>query len=154
MAKIRILSFGDIKSTGLQDLHDDFLKRISKYLAIQSLCLKDLKYASLDQAKYEHFVAESIKENRQARDYVFLLDRRGKTFSSKEFSVKIEKKIQNHDLLFVIGGATGFSEAHFPLAHEVISFSPMTFPHQFFRVMLLEQIYRAFAILKNEPYAK
>ena len=92
----------------------------------------------------------------QSGDVVVLLDERGKEFTSRDFSSYIDKKMVTvaKNLIFVIGGPYGFSKAMYDRANEKLSLSKMTFPHQLFRVMLLEQVYRAFNIIKGTKYHK
>ena len=100
--------------------------------------------------KAESFLKESIKKD----SYVFALDLRGKQFSSEEFSKKIDDIALNFNssITFIIGGTLGLNEEVLSLCNEKISFSKMTFPHQLFRVFLLEQIFRAFKISRGETY--
>ena len=87
-------------------------------------------------------------------DYIVLLDEKGKTFTSVEFSKKIEKYMLNSykRIVFIIGGAFGFSDQIYSIANEKISLSKMTFSHQMVRLFFMEQLYRAYTILRNEKY--
>ena len=97
---------------------------------------------------------EQIIKLLEKGDYVILLDETGKEFTSKEFAGYINKKqVANvKHLVFILGGAYGFSDELYQLANEKMSLSKMTFPHQMVRYIFLEQLYRAFTIINNEPY--
>ena len=107
---------------------------------------------SRDQIKEKE--GELILKNIKATDDVVLLDERGSTFTSLEWASHLQKKInyEGKDIVFVIGGAYGFSQKVYQRANGKISLSKMTFSHQIIRVIFLEQLYRAFTIMKGEPY--
>ena len=114
--------------------------------------LKNTKSLSMDQQKEKE--AELILKALQPGDVVVLLDEHGKEFRSIEFADWIEKKMHtvNKRLVFIIGGPYGFSPKVYAAAHEKISLSKMTFSHQMIRLIFVEQLYRAFTILNNNPY--
>ncbi len=157
MLSINIVCVGKIKEKYLKEAIDEYSKRISKYCNIKIIELQDEKlpdkfYQSLLDAVKEKECAK-IKENLKKDSYIIALDLKGKELSSEEFSKKIEDiSITNSSITFVIGGTLGLNDDIRALANEKICFSKMTFPHQLIRVFLLEQIYRAYKISKNETY--
>jgi 23S rRNA (pseudouridine1915-N3)-methyltransferase len=119
---------------------------------IETVELKNTK--NLDQESVRSKEGENILAHIKAGDWVVLLDDKGKEYSSLAFSQQIEKKqlqrIKN--LIFVVGGAYGFSKPLYTRCDEQLSLSKMTFSHQIIRIIFLEQLYRAYSILHNEPY--
>ena len=141
--KIKIAWIGKSKEPAIQSLTDDYLKRISRYSDAVGLVLKD-EGAILALAR---------GERQKERHKLILLDSRGKQFSSEELAELLDRDQQQAlPLLFAVGGADGFSEVARCQAGSVLSLGKMTLPHELARVVLLEQIYRAFTILKNHPY--
>jgi len=141
--KIKIAWIGKSKEPAIQSLTDDYLKRISHYSDAVGLMLKD-EAAILALAR---------GERQKERHKLILLDSRGKQFSSEELAELLDREQQQAlPLLFAVGGADGFSEAARRQAGSALSLGKITLPHELARVVLLEQIYRAFTILKNHPY--
>jgi len=141
--KIKVAWIGKTKEPAIQALTDDYLKRLSRYADVAGLALKD-EAALLVLAR---------GERQKERHKLVLLDSRGKQLSSEELAKLLEREqVQSLPLLFAIGGADGFSEEARQEAGFVLSLGRMTLPHELARVVLLEQIYRAFTILKNHPY--
>ena len=141
--KIKVAWIGKTKQPAIQALTDDYLKRLSRYADVAGLALKD-EAALLVLAR---------GERQKERHKLVLLDSRGKQLSSEELAKLLEREqVQSLPLLFAIGGADGFSEEARQEAGFVLSLGRMTLPHELARVVLLEQIYRAFTILKNHPY--
>jgi 23S rRNA (pseudouridine1915-N3)-methyltransferase len=141
--KIKVAWIGKTKAPAIQALTDDYLKRLSRYAEIAGLALKD-EAAVLALAR---------GERQKERHKLVLLDSRGKQLSSEELAEFLEREqVRALPLLFAIGGADGFSEEARQQAGFVLSLGRMTLPHELARVVLLEQIYRAFTILKNHPY--
>lgn len=144
---IKILCVGKIKEGYLQDLINDYLKRISKYHKIEIIELKD----DSNYLKETSNLLEHIKSS----DYNIALDIKGKMVKSEEFASIIDKTfLTNSTITFIIGGSLGLNEEIKNKCQQVISFSHLTFPHGLFRGILLEQIYRSFKILNNEAYHK
>lgn len=151
---------GKIKEKFLRDAIDEYSKRLSKYCKLEVIEVADEKTPDNASEKEELQIKEKegaqilskIKDNA----YVIAMDLKGKTLSSEEFSSFIDNcGIQgNSNLVFIIGGSLGLSQDVLNRANYKLCFSKMTFPHQLFRVMLLEQIYRGFRIIKGEPYHK
>lgn len=145
--KIKVAWIGKTKEPAIQTLTDEYLKRISHYAEIAGVALKDenaiLSLASLEGRQ---------KQNKE-RCKLIVLDSRGKQVSSEELAAFLEREQVNAmPLLFAIGGSDGFSEQTRRRAALTLSFGKMTLPHELARVVLLEQLYRAFTILKNHPY--
>ncbi len=141
--KIKIAWIGKTKEAAIQILTDDYLKRIARYAEVSGLVVKD-EAAILNLAHVER---------QKERHRLIVLDSRGRQFSSEELAQWLEREqIQSIPLLFAIGGADGFSETTRREAALTLSLGKMTLPHELARVVLLEQIYRAFTILKNHPY--
>lgn len=129
--------------------------RLSHYVPFDMIEIPDLKQTSAltpDQIKGRE--GEMILKAVKPSDHLILMDERGKTFSSVEWARDLEQKSVRlaKDLVFVIGGPYGFSKAVYDRCDEKISLSKMTFSHQLVRVIFLEQLYRAFTIIKGEPY--
>ena len=144
---IKILCVGKIKEGYLQDLINDYLKRISKYHKIEIIELKD----DSNYQKETSNLLEHIKKT----DYNIALDIKGKMVTSEEFASIIDKTfLTNSTITFIIGGSLGLNEEIKSKCQQIISFSHLTFPHGLFRGILLEQIYRSFKILNNEAYHK
>lgn len=144
---IKILCVGKIKESYLNDLINDYLKRISKYHKIQIIELKD-------DINYEKEIS-SLDKSINPNDYNIALDPRGKLLTSEDFAKKIDNTFLEHGTItFIIGGSNGLNDNIRKKADDIISFSTLTFPHGLFRGILLEQIYRSFKINNNETYHK
>jgi len=134
---------------------DDYQKRLWFYIKFDLEVIPDIKNAkSLSEAQQKEKEGELILAKLTPTDQLILLDENGKTFSSVGFSDELQKKMNSgiKTLVFVIGGPYGFSEAVYSKAQGKISLSAMTFSHQMVRLFFIEQLYRAFTILRNEPY--
>ncbi|TNE79957.1 MAG: 23S rRNA (pseudouridine(1915)-N(3))-methyltransferase RlmH [Bacteroidetes bacterium] len=130
-------------------------KRLPHYLPFQKQVFPDIKNAkNLDQASLKVKEGEAFLKKLDKRDFLVLLDENGKVSSSVQFANQLEKwNIQGIDrLVFLIGGAYGFSDEVYDRANHKMSLSPMTFSHQMVRLIFLEQLYRACSINKGEPY--
>jgi len=153
--KIQLTVIGKTNQDFVQKGLDEFCGRLKHYIPFELDIIPDIKNTkNLSQEQQKEKESELILKNIQAGDYVVLLDERGKEFSSLQFADYIEKKthVVNKKLVFVIGGAYGFSEKLYEAASEKISLSKMTFSHQLIRLIFVEQLYRAMTILNNEPY--
>ncbi len=148
---IKIICIGKVKDKNLQNLIEDYYKRISKYMSIQIIELKD-ENENYDEMKKE---SKEILNYLDNKSYNIALDRLGKNISSIEFSKLIDKTfIVYPNINLFIGGSLGLDKSVLDKCNMVLSFSSLTFPHQLFRLMLLEQVYRSFKILNNERYHK
>ena len=144
---IKIICLGKLKEKYLCDAVNEYKKRISKYSKIEIIELNDL-----DDLKKEK---ELIEKNIGSKDYVITLEIEGNSISSVELANKIDNIFNtNSTITFIIGSSTGLHQDIKNRSNYKLSFSKLTFPHQLFRVMLLEQIYRSFKINNNETYHK
>ena len=150
---IKIICVGSIKENYFKDAIEEYSKRLSKYTKLEIIEVKDYSINEIDKCLKleEEEIIKSIKE----KDYVITLEIEGNSLSSEELANKIDITLQNNSNIdFIIGGSYGLSDNIKNLANYKLSFSKMTFPHQLFRIILLEQIYRSFKILNNETYHK
>lgn len=160
MPKIKIVAVGPLKETAYRDLADEYLKRLKPLATVEILELKDDPAGEKDPAKYWRELENKIfaKKNfdkKNTREKIVALDERGKSFDSPSFASFLNAFFTSGDTpVFLIGGSQGLGPDIPQKTSHRISFSPMTFPHRLFRVMLLEQIYRGFTILRGEPYHK
>lgn len=149
---IKIICIGKIKENYLKEAILEYSKRLSKYTKLEIIELPD---SSFDIKKTLEVERDNILTKLNKNDYNILLDIDGHTFNSLEFSENLNKiRNINSNITFIIGGSNGVHDDIRALVNERISFSKLTFPHQLFRVMLLEQIYRSFKILNHEEYHK
>ena len=152
---IRLLTIGKTDNKALQTLIDDYTKRLSFYVKFDLEIIPDIKNVkNLSEAQQKEKEGELILSKITPTDQLILLDENGKTFSSVGFSDFLQKKMNAgiKTLVFVIGGPYGFSETVYQKAQSKVSLSEMTFSHQMVRLFVIEQIYRGFTILRNEPY--
>lgn len=133
---------------------EDYLQRIRHYISFDIEVIPELKNTkSLSTGQIKEKEGELIVKALQPGDVPVLLDECGKEFRSIEFAAWIERKMHTAKrLVFIIGGAYGFSQAVYQIAQEKISLSKMTFSHQMIRLIFTEQLYRAMSILNNSPY--
>lgn len=157
---ITIISVGKIKEKYHKDAINEYTKRLSAYCKLKFIEVSDEKAPENLSIKEEVMVKDKegikILSKLKKTQYVFALDLEGKQRSSEEFSDEINN-LQLHgksDLVFIIGGSLGLSQEVLKNSDQKISFSKMTFPHQMMKVILLEQVYRAFKIMMGEPYHK
>ena len=152
---IKLLAIGKTDNKALQTLIDDYTKRLSFYVKFDLEIIADIKNVkNLSEKQQKEKEGELILSKIGNTDHLVLLDENGKTFSSVGFADELQKKMNTgiKTLVFVIGGPYGFSEEVYKKANGKISLSAMTFSHQMVRLFIIEQIYRGFTILKNEPY--
>lgn len=157
---IDIICVGKLKEKYLKQAIEEYSKRLSRYCKLNIIELPDEKTPDNASEKEElqikdkegNLILNKIKDN----SYVIAMDLKGKQLTSEELSNFVQELgvRGESNLVFVIGGSLGLSEAVIKRANYKLCFSKMTFPHQLFRVMLLEQIYRGFRIMKGEPYHK
>lgn len=150
---IKIITVGSIKEKYLKDAIEEYTKRLTKYTNIEIIELKDEGLVEAEKAK--ELEGQKILKHINPRDYLITMEIEGKQLTSEEFAMKIDKTlIENSNITFVIGGSYGICDEIKNMSNFKLSFSKMTFPHQLFRVIILEQIYRAFKINNNESYHK
>lgn len=158
--KITIIAVGKIKESFYREAVAEYGKRLSRYCKLEIIQVEDEKTpdkagAALE-AEIRHKEAERIMKHIREDAYVITLEIRGKMYDSEEFASEIEKLATqgNSHIQFIIGGSLGLHEEICQKADRAVSFSKMTYPHQLMRVILLEQIYRAYRIINGEPYHK
>ena len=153
--KIKVLVIGKTDDKNLQILIDKYEKRLKHYVKFEMEIIPDLKKTkNLSEKEQKEREGEMLLKKISPMDQLWLLDEKGKTFKSIEFSTFFQRKMNAgiKQLIFAVGGPYGFSADVYQKAVGQISLSKMTFSHQMIRLFLTEQIYRAFTILKNEPY--
>ncbi|PHS65648.1 MAG: 23S rRNA (pseudouridine(1915)-N(3))-methyltransferase RlmH [Flavobacterium sp.] len=153
--KIKLLAIGKTDSKNLQQLIEEYTKRLGFYVPFSLEIIPDIKNSkNLSEAQQKKTEGGEILKRIEKSDTLILLDENGKTFSSVHFSEYLQKKMNSglKTLVFVIGGPYGFSEEIYKRANGKVSLSTMTFSHQMVRLFFIEQLYRGFTILRNEPY--
>lgn len=149
---INLICVGNLKETFSKQEQEEYLKRLSAFCKVNVIEIKE-------QNQFENSSVTLEKEGeeilRKLKGYVIMCDIKGKELSSPALAEKLENLMQtNSEISFVVGGSYGVCEKVKSLSKEKISFSPMTFPHNLFRIMLLEQVYRAFTIINGKTYHK
>ena len=153
--KIKLLAIGKTDNKHLIQLIEEYQNRLKHYIKFELEVIPDIKNVkNLSEVQQKEKEGALILSKLQNTDDLVLLDDKGKHFTSIEFSQYLQKKMNSgiKQLVFVIGGPYGFSDTVYKKAIAKISLSKMTFSHQMIRLFTVEQIYRAFTILKNEPY--
>ena len=153
--QITLLTIGKTDDKRLQGLTDDYVKRLGHYIKFELVIIPDIKNSkNLSETQQKQKEGELILNRLQTSDNVILLDEKGRQYSSLEFSEVLQKQLNSgvKRIVFAIGGPYGFSEEVYQRANTKISLSKMTFSHQMVRLFFVEQLYRGFTILRNEPY--
>jgi len=153
--KITLLAIGKTDDKNLQNLIEDYGKRLKHYVGFKFEIITDIKNSkNLSETQQKQKEEDEILKRINTTDHLVLLDENGKSFTSMEFSRYLQKKMNSglKNLVFVIGGPYGFSDGMYQRANEKIALSQMTFSHQMVRLFFVEQLYRGFTILRNEPY--
>ena len=152
---IKLLAIGKTDNTELVSLIDDYTKRLGFYIKFSFQIIPDIKKAkNLTEEQQKEKEGKLILDNLTPSDVLVLLDENGQQFTSVAFSKYLQKRMNSgiKQLVFVIGGPYGFSQEVYQRANEKIALSKMTFSHQMIRLFFIEQLYRGFTILRNEPY--
>ncbi|MFT6747818.1 MAG: 23S rRNA (pseudouridine1915-N3)-methyltransferase [Glaciecola sp.] len=152
---ITCISIGKTKEQEYVKFIEFYTKKLNHYNTFQYVELPALKNANkLSQDKLKQEEGELILKKIKGNGQIILLDEKGKNHSSKEFATYINKKMISggQDIYFIIGGAFGFSDSMYQKSNDKMALSKMTFTHQMVRVIFLEQLYRAFSIIKGEKY--
>ena len=154
MMKIKIVSVGSIKEKFLKDAISEYLKRLTRFAKIEIIEVDETKIQNKSEEQVKKEEGERLLKRIGQDDFVFLLDLKGELISSEVLAQKINDLINKgiSPLTFVIGGTLGLSEEVRKRANIKLSISKMTFTHQMCRMIILEQIYRAFKIINNEEY--
>lgn len=153
--KVELWAVGKTKEAYLAQGIDLYVKRLGHYLKFEMTAWPDIRKAGkLSPEQLREKEGELLLEKLDKGDYLILLDERGRTYTSEAFAEFLNHKFQlsHRRLIFLIGGAYGFSPALYARADHQLSLSAMTFSHQMVRLFLAEQLYRAMTILNNEPY--
>lgn len=153
--RVNLLCIGKTSEAEIRNLISYYLKRLPKHLNFEIIEIADVKNAkNLSPELLKKEEGKQMLNFIDSSDCVILLDEKGKHYTSREFAGKIDFWMNSSQkkLIFVIGGAYGFSEEMYQRANEKISFSKMTFTHQMIRLFFVEQIYRACSILEGKPY--
>ncbi len=153
--KIKLLAIGKTDDKNLIQLIEMYQKRLKHYVKFDFEVIPDVKNAkNLSEEQQKEKEGNLILSKIQNTDQLILLDDKGKQYTSVEFSSFLQKKMNSgiKQLILVVGGPYGFSDAVYQKANGKLSLSKMTFSHQMIRLFIVEQIYRGFTILKNEPY--
>lgn len=152
---IKLLAIGKTDSKALQQLISEYENRLKHYVKFNLEIIPDIKNAkNLSEPQQKEKEGELILKKLSPTDVMILLDENGKQYSSVDFANYLQKKMNSgiKQLVLVIGGPYGFSDSVYQEALGKISLSKLTFSHQMVRLFMVEQVYRAFTILRNEPY--
>lgn len=153
--KITFLTIGKTEDAYLREGIDKYTKRLKHYTRLELVDLPELKNTkALTEPQQKAKEAELLLKKITPLDHVILLDDKGMEFTSKQFANYIDKKSVGSvsSLVFVVGGPYGFDQSVYDRANDKLSLSRMTFSHQMIRLLFVEQLYRAYTILKGEPY--
>ena len=150
---IKIICVGKIKEKFYREAVLEFQKRLSKYTKLEIIELNDITTNQIEENKKREAI--NIQKYINERDYIITLEIEGHQLSSEELAQKIDSIYQtNSTITFIIGGSYGLDDSIKKQSKYSLSFSKLTFPHQLFRIILLEQIYRSYKILHHESYHK
>ncbi|MFD0835576.1 23S rRNA (pseudouridine(1915)-N(3))-methyltransferase RlmH [Mariniflexile aquimaris] len=152
---IKLVAIGKTDNADLQSLMDDYIKRLGFYIKFSIEIIPDIKNVkNLSEEQQKQKEGELILSKLSATDVLILLDENGKQLDSVHFSEYLQKHMNSgiKQLVFVIGGPYGFSKEVYEKSNGKLSLSKMTFSHQMIRLFFIEQLYRGFTILRNEPY--
>jgi 23S rRNA (pseudouridine1915-N3)-methyltransferase len=152
--KITVLLVGKTSSAEIKAISADYLKRINHYIKAEEVILENSSIKTSDKKKMKEMEGELILKKIAPADFVILLDDKGRELSSLQFAQYLEGLFNQSlkNVFFIVGGAYGFSEKVYKRANAKLSLSKLTFSHQIVRALFLEQLYRAFTIINNEPY--
>ena len=153
--KVKLICVGKTIKTFLKEGEQEYLKRLGHYASIEKIEIPELKNVkTLSENQIKQQEGQLILNQIKPGEIIVLLDERGKQYGSVDFSKYLQKKFNSGGryLVFIIGGAYGFSDEMYDKSNDKMSLSKMTFSHQMVRLFFLEQIYRGFTILKGEPY--
>lgn len=150
---IKLIQVHKTENGFIQQGEQEFLKRIKRFISLDIETIQHgKKWNLLPPIQVKEKEGEKILSKCNPTDYLLLLDEKGKQYSSKAFALQLEQLLSQGNIVFVIGGAYGFSSEVYARANAKLSMSLMTTSHQLIRLLFLEQLYRAFTILHNHPY--
>lgn len=152
--KITLLLIGKTSSAEIKNICTDYAARINRYTKLEEVIIESPSSKITDEQKLKEKEGELILKKIPAADFVILLDAQGKELTSEQFAAQLENLFSQSlkNIVFVVGGAYGFSNEVYARANMKLSLSKMTFTHQMVRAVFLEQLYRAFTIIRNEKY--
>lgn len=153
--RIAFITVGKTSDKRIAALTQEYADRISHYAPLELLCVPDIKASKSMPAEVQKLrEAEGIKKLLRDGDYIVLLDERGREPRSVELASWLEQRLSQsgHRLVFIVGGPYGFDQSIYAMVREQLSLSRLTFSHQMVRLFFVEQLYRAFTILRGEPY--
>ena len=151
--EIKLIVVGKTKSSELVRLINEYVKRINFYKKFKIIVVNSLKSKKNSEKEIKKIEGENVLKSVKKNELIFLLDESGKSFNSRKFADFLSNKFRtNKSIVFVVGGAHGFSNEIKQRSNEIISLSEMTFSHQIIRLFFTEQVYRALTILNNHPY--
>ena len=157
MTKIRIIVVDRTRSPFLAEGEAFYLKRLQNYAQVEWIEVKPVKMTKArSETEILRLEGQALIRKKGPKDYLFVLDRSGRQYGSEEFAERLEKAVLNArgQITFMIGGPSGLSRDAMAEADEILALSKFTLTHEMSRLLLLEQIYRAFTILKGEKYHK
>lgn len=152
---VKLLLIGKTTDRFIEEITKKYSTRLQHYCKFEIEVIPELKIRkNMSEENQKNLEGEQILKRINTADELILLDEKGKEFTSLGFSQWMQKQLNSgkKQLVFVVGGPYGFSDEVYKKAHQKIAFSKMTFPHELIRPFVAEQLYRAFSILKNEPY--
>lgn len=151
---VKLLVIGSTHTSYLKEAENEYLKRLPKYINLNYVEIPNLKNAAKwSKEKIKNEEGKLILSKLKGNDWVILLDEKGKEFDSPNFARYLEQNMSHHSsLVFIVGGAYGFSEEVYSRSNGKLAISKMTLSHRMIRMFFLEQLYRAFTILKGDPY--
>mgnify|MGYP001001472402 CR=1 FL=1 len=153
--KIKLIAIAQTSQSFVQEGLEEYAKRLKNFVSFEFVAIKDIKNAkNLSKEELKKKEGEEILKLLENGDHIILLDDKGKMYTSMQFADFILKKqnLATKSVVFIIGGAYGFSEDVYAKSQEKLSLSPMTFSHQMIRMIFAEQLYRAYAIINHLPY--
>lgn len=152
--RIKLIQFGKTHFSFVDEGFNVFASRLKHYCKFEHQTLElPSRLRQGDTSKIKSLEGELLFRHIQTNDLVILLDERGRGYSSSEFAAYLQKQFNHHaSIVFVIGGAFGFEQSVYDRANAKVSLSSMTFSHQLIRLIFAEQLYRAFTLIKGEPY--
>lgn len=151
--EIKLIVVGKTKNNELINLISNYVKRINFFNKFQIIEVNSIKTKKNSENEIKKIEGENILKKIKNNDLLFLLDEKGENYNSRKFADFLKKKLkESKTIIFVIGGAFGFSKEVYAKSNGLISLSKMTFSHQIIRLFFTEQLYRAFTILNNHPY--
>tara|TARA_B100001175_G_scaffold54175_1_gene43226 strand:- start:842 stop:1312 length:471 start_codon:yes stop_codon:yes gene_type:complete len=152
--KIKLLVVGKTSESFLAPLISDYHKRINRFVNFEIIEINNINIKKANSLEIQKKEGIKILEKVDKKDQIFILDEKGKSYNSIDFSKFIENRMVNSskNIIFIIGGAYGFSKKIYSRSNSIISLSKMTFSHQIIRLFMVEQLYRALTIINNHPY--